>query len=79
MARNRLQVSRIPDSVAMKHLRIAAILIGLAAYLVAFYAASMPSFPNNAGVSPSRGELFGVLGIARGNDVVAVFGQNRMD
>ena len=32
---------------------------------------------NLAGIS--GGELFGVLGIARGNDVVAVFGQNRMD
>jgi hypothetical protein len=45
-------------ALAMKHLRSAAILIGLAAYAVAFYATSLPSLLDNAGQPLSR---FGML------------------
>jgi hypothetical protein len=45
----------------MKHLRTTAILIGLAAYLYYFYAAPMPSLPNDDGLPLLRGQLIGLL------------------
>ena len=41
----------------MKNLRTTAILIGLAIYLIAFYATPMPSFANDAGESMWRIQL----------------------